>query len=351
MRTLYDEILSGEADRRGGEDYMTAVVIEGAAAGEKVLLSGEKVIWKSGDCLFLTDHQKELSEIPESGVAELEGQRIFCEYMGGRKELVICGGGHVSIPVIQIGKAAGFTVTVLEDRPKFADWARKAGADTVVCEPFAQGMKKIEGSKDTYFVIVTRGHRYDSICLKEAVGKPNAYVGMMGSRKRVGIVKEQLAEAGVDEKLLEDVHAPIGLPIKAETPEEIAVSIMAEIIQVKNSRKRAEAYTAELMEHLTQEPYRSKKKVLVVIVTRKGSAPREAGTKMLVEEDGFTVGTIGGGCVESEVIKRALFMIREGIQTERCTVDMTGQEAEEAGMVCGGIIEVWLESISQENEE
>lgn len=340
MDTLYEYI----QNRRDDEDNMTAVVMEGLNAGERVFLSGGKVLWKSGACPFLMSHLPELAEAAGNSVAELEGQRVFCEYIGSRKELIVCGGGHVSIPVIQIGKMAGFAVTVLEDRPKFADCARRAGADQVICEPFSEGMDRITGGKDTYFVIVTRGHRYDGICLDQAVKKPHAYVGMMGSRKRVGIVRQQLMEGGTPRKLLESIHAPIGLAIGAETPEEIAVSIMAEVIQVKNSMRRIEAYDQELLAHLTDKSCAGKRGVLAVIVSRKGSAPRETGTKMFVEEDGFTIGTIGGGCAENEVIRKALLMMREGRKSELCTVDMTGREAEDAGMVCGGTIEVWMES-------
>ena len=114
------------------------------------------------------------------------------------KKLVICGAGHVSIPVIQIGRMIGCTVTVLEDRPKFAYNARRAGADTVLCEPFEEGLKKIPGDPDIYFIIVTRGHRYDQVCLEKIMKKEHAYIGMMGSRARTVKVKQALLEQGAD---------------------------------------------------------------------------------------------------------------------------------------------------------
>lgn len=341
MNTLYEMIQNRSTDVKN----KTAVVIQGENLGERMLLAGGEAVWKSQDSTFLPGHLKEIEDAEGNTLTEIAGQKVFCECIGNRKELIICGGGHVSLPIIQIGKNIGFHVIVLEDRPKFADDARRAGAHTIICQPFEQGLKEVEGSPDTYFVIVTRGHRYDSICLQEAVKKSNAYVGMMGSRNRVRIVKENLVQEGIPQGLLEQVYTPIGLSIGAETPEEIAVSIMAEIIKVKNAKKRSAAYSTELMEHLTQEPYTEKRRILATIVSRKGSAPREAGTKMLVEEDGTIVGTIGGGCVESEVIQKALQMIRMGKKAEVCTVDMTGHEAEEAGMVCGGIIEVFLETV------
>ena len=248
----------------------------------------------------------------------------------------------------------GFEVTVLEDRPKFADHVRKAGADNVICAPFKEGLAKIGGDSDTWFVIVTRGHRYDAECLEIIVEKQNAYIGMMGSKRRVAIVKDQLEKKGIDREDLERVHTPIGLKIKAETPEEIAVSIMAEIIEVKNSREKAGGYSKELSEKLfekkndTKESFKEPllKKVLATIVSRKGSAPRSVGTKMLIMEDGSITGTIGGGCVESEVMQKALLMMRKGEPVfQLCKVDMTADDAEEEGMVCGGVVEVMLEMI------
>ena len=252
-------------------DVWTETVLEGERRGEKHLLT-------SG---------------PER---EEEKPRVFRERIRRAPKLVICGAGHVSMPIIRLGKMLGFTVTVLEDRPKFADNARTAGADHVICETFREGLSKIKGDSDTWFVIVTRGHRYDSECLEAILGKESAYVGMMGSRRRVAVVKDQLAQKGVSREKLDNVYTPIGLKISAETPEEIAVSIMAEIIRIKNSREQGAGYSAELLEALANE---KQKAVLATIISRKGSAPRGVGTKMLIREDGSTLDTIGGGCVES----------------------------------------------------
>ena len=161
----------------------------------------------------------------------------------------------------------------------------------------------------------------------------------------MAIVKGQLAEKGVDREALERVHTPIGLKISAETPEEIAVSIMAEIIQIKNSRERGGGYSRELLAALT-DPAKPGKRVLATIISRKGSAPRGVGTKMLIREDGSTVDTIGGGCVESEIIQKALLMMRmAGPGFRICRVDMTLDAAEDEGMVCGGVVEVMLEMV------
>lgn len=320
-------------------------VIEGSRLGEKALLSDGKLLWESEENGFFSQKWDFIKAI-DSGVRELDGQKLYFELIGSQKKLVICGGGHVSIPIIKIGKMIGFQVTVLEDRPKFADDARRAGASEVICQPFREGLSQIEGDTDTFFVIVTRGHRYDQVCLESIAKKPHAYIGMIGSKLRVKKVKEAVIEQGADPQVIAHVYTPIGLDIGAETPEEIGVAIMAEIIDVKNKRKSACGYPKELMKAIQSQDEYKKHKILATIVSRRGSAPRGIGTKMLVFPDGSCVGTIGGGCVEADIFQKALFMLRSSdSKSKLCHVDMTGRDAEEEGMVCGGVIDVFLEWI------
>lgn len=250
------------------------------------------------------------------------------------------------MPLIQMGKMMGYVVTVLEDRPKFADDARRAGATEVICEAFEKGLEQVYGDENTYFIIVTRGHRYDQVCLELIMQKRHAYIGMIGSRIRVAKVKETLLENGADRDILNQVYTPIGLKIGAETPEEIAVAIMAQIIEVKNKKKQGCGYSPKLLKAISEADQAGNGEVLATIVTRKGSAPRSTGTKMLIQPDGSCVGTIGGGCVESNVLRRGLHMIRTDMRTpEIYEVDMTGKDAEEDGMVCGGVVEIMLEMV------
>ena len=328
MNRFYEELKAALALSEG--DIWSETVLAGEHAGEKRLSCGAGAEGEQKvKILHDTDAQT----------------RVYHERIGRTPKMIICGAGHVSIPIIRMGKMLGFTVTVIEDRPKFADHARAAGADQVLCEPFADGLSKILGDSDSWFIIVTRGHRYDTECLEAILQKPYAYVGMMGSRRRVAIVKDQLEAKGVCREALDGVHTPIGLKIGAETPEEIAVSVMAEIIQVKNAGSGKGGYSPELL-YAVLDPDDSREKVLATIVSRKGSAPRSVGTKMLIRADGTTVDTIGGGCIESEVIRKALLMMRaedEGFRL--CTVDMTADAAEDEGMVCGGVVEVMLEKV------
>ena len=326
---------------------VTATVISGAATGEKAVFVDHKLYWRSNETGFFAAHEEFAKIAKETGIVEVEGTKIFCEILSADKKLVICGGGHISIPLIRMGKMLGFYVTVIEDRVMFADNARNAAADQVICDDYVKALGTIAGDGNTYFIIVTRGHRHDRECLEAIITKPNAYIGMIGSRSKVKTVMENLAAAGIDKETREAVHTPIGLSIGAETPEEIAVAIMAEIIEVKNRNQKNGGYPRNLMkavlEALEEE---NPRQVLATIISRKGSAPREVGTKMLIDRNGHIIGTIGGGCLEAEVIRNAQRMLMTGHTEPRiCEIDMTGTSAEDEGMVCGGVEEILFDAL------
>ena len=155
---------------------------------------------------------------------------------------------------------------------------------------------------------------------------------------------DQMEEDGFDRAALDGIHTPVGLSIHAETPEEIAVSIVAELIQTKNQTKKTSGYDPLLMEYLTGAKETDQPKILATIIARRGSAPRSIGTKMLVLGDGRIIGTIGGGCMESEVQHQCLRLLHEENEMTRIIhADMTVAQAEDEGMVCGGTIDVFLE--------
>ena len=343
MQELFEKI----AGLEHREKLVLLTVTEGENQGEKALFEKERILWESCKDGFFNKAKREISFRTSTGKMIIDGQTVFCDWLGREKQLVICGAGHVSAAIISMGKMLGFTVTVLEDRPYFADHARKLGADHVICDSFEKGLKEIQGDEDTYFVIVTRGHRYDQVCLEHIFEKKYAYVGMMGSRKRVAALKESILEKEFPREKVEELHSPIGLAIRAETTEEIAVSIMAEIIEVKNKTGREESISSEMLKVLSEKEKQDK--ILATIVSRRGSAPRKVGTKMVIFPDGKTMGTIGGGCMEAEVISHALMMLRTGDRnTQIYSVDMTNESAEDEGMVCGGIIDVMLEGVFSE---
>ena len=138
-----------------------------------------------------------------------------------KERLIILGGGHVALPVV-------------DDRLSFANPGRFPMAEKVICDDFGHAIKELKIQESDYICIVTRGHRHDADCLRMiGKGKEPAYLGMIGSRRRVGIVKQELLEEGYDPERMSRLKSPIGLKIGGVTPEEIAISILAEIIQVK----------------------------------------------------------------------------------------------------------------------
>lgn len=323
---------------------LLATVLEGEAAGTRYFWADGELLGYTGTGEVNEELKTQITETPQSGIYEIEGQKFFIEHLKRQAHLVICGGGHVSQQVIKLAGKVGFHVTVLEDRPYFADRAREAGADLVLCDAFEKSLQGIAGTPDTYFLVVTRGHRFDRACLEQILKKPYAYVGMMASRGRSALLKKQMAGDGFDRKALDEMHTPVGLSIHAETPEEIAISIVAELIQIKNQTKKTAGYDSLLMEYLTGVKEQGQPKVLATIIARRGSAPRSIGTKMLVLGDGRIIGTIGGGCMESEVQHQCLRLLREENEKSRIVcADMTVSQAEDEGMVCGGTIDVFLE--------
>ncbi len=158
---------------------------------------------------------------------------VFIEPIKPLPMLLIFGGGHISFSLARIGKMVDFRVVVIDDRPEFANAERFPEADETIAEDMTSVMQRLDINSSSYIVIVTRGHQNDTQVLEWAVATPAAYVGMIGSKRKIQTIFSYLKTKGITQEQLDRVHSPIGLPIGAETPEEIAVSIMAEIIQVR----------------------------------------------------------------------------------------------------------------------
>ncbi len=163
---------------------------------------------------------------------------LFFEVQSSPPHLIIAGAGHIAAPLAVMAKLCDFTVTVLDDRSQYAQRARFPTADRVIVGPFRSELQRLRGSHPSFdartcLVLVTRGHQYDVECLLEVLDDPLAYVGMIGSQRRIRAVFELLErEHNIPPAAFDRVHAPIGLDIGAVTPAEIAVCIMAEIINV-----------------------------------------------------------------------------------------------------------------------
>ncbi len=156
--------------------------------------------------------------------------QVLVQLFESPARLVIVGGGHIGYALAMVGAQTGFEVAVLDDREDFANEERFAMADDVFAGDLGEGLDAMTFDAATYIVLVSRGHQQDEQALRHAVGRGAAYVGMIGSRRRTRTVLEQLLSDGFEREALEAVHTPIGIDIGAETPEEIAVSILAEIV-------------------------------------------------------------------------------------------------------------------------
>ena len=175
----------------------------------------------------------------EKNLTEKEGMAcggsvsIYMEVIGREDELVIFGAGHVGKAIAQLGSFVGFRVTVWDEREEFANADNIPCARTISCPIEAIYENGICLHDRSYVVIVTRGHLLDAEAVAVTDKKPGAYYGMIGSRSKIAALRKSLLERGVTEEHINRLYQPIGLPIKAETPEEIAVSVIAEIIAVK----------------------------------------------------------------------------------------------------------------------
>ena len=162
---------------------------------------------------------------------------VYIEVVSPPKTLLLVGAGHVSQPVADMAKMLGFKVLVTDDRQEFCNAERFPTADRCLVANTADAFAHLPVNPQTYIVIVTRGHAGDEAALEKALTPEAAYIGMIGSKKKVKTVFENLRQKGFSEEELAKVHAPIGLAIGAETAAEIAVSILAEIIALKNAKK------------------------------------------------------------------------------------------------------------------
>ncbi|KUK57873.1 MAG: hypothetical protein XD80_1169 [Synergistales bacterium 53_16] len=159
---------------------------------------------------------------------------ILLEPLGFEPEIVIFGAGHVGRALARLAAATGYKTTVWDDREEYANPERIPWGRNIACpleDAFKEGRLSLDGR--SYVVVVTRGHVLDEEVVRKMEGYPVAYLGVIGSRKKIAAVRQRLIESGVKEEFLDGIYQPVGLPIGSETPEEIAVSVLAEIIAVR----------------------------------------------------------------------------------------------------------------------
>lgn len=328
--TIYQEL------KRAGR--VTAVtVLDGPYAGAKLISCQDKNL---SDGRAPMEFWKEF--IPqisgETRLVKREHEMLFQEEFQENFRLVICGGGHVSQPVSKIAKILGFHVTVLDDRAEFANAGRFPEADEILCGEFEELLDKIPAYPHTFYVAVTRGHEKDTQCAGKILKRPHAYLGMIGSRAKVKKTREQLLKQGISPQMADSIYSPIGIPLGGQLPEEIAVSIMAEIVKVRN-----EKYISCADQEVAKAVLSRKKGVMVTIVKKTGSSPRGTGSKMFIDSDGQSYGSIGGGNVEYEALKRASTVTGPLLEE----YSLSAEDSKNLGMVCGGRVQVFFEPVGK----
>ena len=162
-----------------------------------------------------------------------DGAEYFVEAYTTPPQMVLCGGGHVSKAIAPLAKSVGFRVFVTDDREEFANADRFPEADGVVVAKPEDALPQLPINPNTFVIIATRGHRFDNVALEAAARTPAKYVGLLGSRRKTILIYEDLFRAGVPAERVREIRSPIGLDIRARTPEEIAVSIIAEALMFR----------------------------------------------------------------------------------------------------------------------
>ena len=177
-------------------------------------------------------------ELELSITGEEPSSLFFLEPIFSPAQLVIAGAGHIGKALAHLGSMLDFEVTVIDDRPEYANSENIPDADHIIVKDIGEAMQELNMGDDTYVVIVTRGHKDDAAALKPCIGSDLAYTGMIGSKNKIATMRMNFIENGwATAKQWDKIHAPVGLEIKSKTVEEIAVSIAAQLVLVRNSEQ------------------------------------------------------------------------------------------------------------------
>ncbi len=242
MLPIYDYIAKA---MESGEDTVLVTGILGDGTTHKMLFGIDGNIIEGRP--FAGDSQGVLRDAIRKVGLSHRAERIqagsdeyVIEFVQCEPPLIVFGGGHVGRIVSRCAALGGFRVTIVDDRPAFANSERFPEAEIVCCESYEEAFEKVHITPSTFVVIVTRGHRHDEIVLEKVLQFDSKYVGMIGSKRKVILAFKHLMADGISRERLSKVHAPVGLSIGAKTAEEIGISIVAELIAVRhNSRHLA----------------------------------------------------------------------------------------------------------------
>lgn len=264
-----------------------------------------------------TLYERALSSLIE---AKMDTSIIDKEWFSNKPCLFICGAGHVSKELADIAAKIDMKVIVLDKREEWANKKRFPNAE-IINDSFSSLDKYLV--PNAYYAVITPGHIDDFTCVSTIMKSSYSYLGMIGSHRKVETTIASLTEHGFTKEEISTLHAPIGLSIGARTPAEIAISILAEIIEIKNKH-----YISSASEELLNT---KEKGMLCIIIDKQGSTPRDIGSMMLVK-DNEVIDTIGGGAIELAAIEAA----RKNNSVFISEFSLNNKEAGDLGMACGG---------------
>jgi xanthine dehydrogenase accessory factor len=228
---------------RQGKDFYLFTHVKGVEDNLEIighailLLDGNIVANSSLSQIDINNLNPELHNISATAVLPLGNTRVVVDRIRRLKTLYCFGAGHVAVPTAHLAALVGFRVVIIDDRTEYANAERFPGANEVrVISDFNKAFKGLDIDADSFIVIITRGHMYDRAVLDQSLKTKAGYIGMISSRKKKAAIYEALVAEGAKKEQLDWVHSPIGLDIGGETPEEIAVSIVAELIKVRSEQ-------------------------------------------------------------------------------------------------------------------
>jgi xanthine dehydrogenase accessory factor len=239
-----------------GRSYAFATIVEATLKGTPRKMGAKMIVFEDGssygtigggrnekaaiaECLKALQSKKPNSVtynyFGREGESVCGGKmKVFIEPFTSKTHLVICGAGHIALPLSAMAKILGFKVTIIDNRKEYANKKRFPHADQIILGNHAEQLAKVTVGQNTYVAIVTQGNEFDFECLKVVIKSAAAYIGVISSKPKRVKFFGRLKEAKIEEKYLKHVHIPMGYDIGSQTPEEIAVSICAEMVAVKN---------------------------------------------------------------------------------------------------------------------
>jgi xanthine dehydrogenase accessory factor len=231
---------------RGSKDFYLLTFLQGT--GRSFMVSGHSLFYPDGQVIGenelnesdIGNLRSDLHNISSASIVISNDKRIVIDPIRKLKTVYCFGAGHVAVPTAKIAAMVGFRVVVIDDRAEFANKERFPEAYEVrVLDSFEQAFSGLEIDKDSFIIILTRGHMFDRVVLEQSLKTGAGYIGMISSRKKREAIYTALLKTGITKEALEKVHSPIGIKIGGETPEEIAVSIAAELINERCAQQGA----------------------------------------------------------------------------------------------------------------